>query len=86
MASMRLIDEADAPVFGEAVLATAGSPDAARRTEQMSELRDKNHPPEPCWYLNFMGDVPDRQGQGITAPLLRGRCSIRQTATGLPRT
>ena len=51
------------------------------------------HPPEPHWYLSYIGTDPDRQGQGIGAALLRPgleRCDADSvpaylvTATGAP--
>ena len=51
------------------------------------------HPPEPHWYLSYIGTAPDRQGQGIGAALLQpalDRCDAEGTpaylvtATGAP--
>ena len=51
------------------------------------------HPPEPHWYLSYIGTDPDRQGQGVGSALLRPaleRCdadgvpAYLVTATGAP--
>jgi ribosomal protein S18 acetylase RimI-like enzyme len=45
-------------------------PHAAPRLFEGFELLGGQHPPEPHWYLAFVGIKPDLQGRGLGAQLL----------------
>jgi GNAT superfamily N-acetyltransferase len=59
-------EQADA--FAERLAALAG-PDSDRFFEAM-ELVDSHHPHGNYYFLQFLGVVPDRQGQGVGSALL----------------
>jgi ribosomal protein S18 acetylase RimI-like enzyme len=56
--------------FGERVADILG-PDAARAFT-LSGLFEQHHPQQPCWYLQFMGVLPEQQGHGLGSCLLTG--------------
>ena len=64
------VDEGAAPDFAQALLASAGSADAASRMVQLLGLLDEHHPSDPCWHLPFMGVDPAYQSQGIGSALV----------------
>lgn len=70
----------------EAILAAVEYSVPASRHQDIFAVFDAMggyHPAEPCWYLPVMGVVPERQGQGIGAAMMRpvlDRCD----ATGVP--
>ncbi|HEX6312410.1 MAG TPA: GNAT family N-acetyltransferase [Acidimicrobiia bacterium] len=70
----------DEEAFAETLLAL--SPEDAGRMEACLALLGEHHPEEPCWYLNFIGVVPERQGEGIGSLLLREGVE-RSDATGV---
>ena len=45
----------------------------ARAGQQISTALEKQHPPEPHWYLAALGTDPSAQGQGAAGALLRSR-------------
>jgi GNAT superfamily N-acetyltransferase len=64
---------------------TAGpfAPDELERFEILGGLMLEHHPHEPHWYLNVVSTIPERQGQGLGATVLRpvlDRCD----ADGVP--
>lgn len=75
------IGEEQLEAFGERMAAALGA-DAGRAWE-LNALLEQHHPAQPCFYLQFLGVVPDQQGRGIGSRLLRAvlrRCD----ATGTP--
>lgn len=72
-------DQAEA--FGERLAAIVG--DDAARVAEFDALLERHHPAEPCFYLQFLGAMPEQQGQGIGSRMLAAvlpRCD----ATGTP--
>lgn len=70
-----------AEALGGALAAALG--DDAERAAQLDEMLDEHHPEQPCFYLQFMGVVPERQGCGLGSRMLEAvlqRCD----ATGTP--
>lgn len=56
------------------------------RTFELFELFDAHHPPDPHYYLQFIGVRPERQGTGIGSALLRAvldRCDLEGAAAYL---
>src|SRR4051794_17510229 len=64
-----VVAEEEAEAFFEAI--NALSPVDVERLAATFELMDAAHPTEPCWYLNFIGVVPEAQGTGVGSALLR---------------
>jgi ribosomal protein S18 acetylase RimI-like enzyme len=64
-----VVDDEDAEVFGEKLVSL--SPPDADRLQTVMEMFAIAHPQEPAWYLNFVGVIPGRQGQGIGSALMR---------------
>jgi GNAT superfamily N-acetyltransferase len=62
------VDESNAEAFGEAVASVAGF--ELDRLAEFDERTGASHPSEPNWYLNLLGVVPERQGEGIGSALL----------------
>lgn len=71
----------DEEAFVEAALALS-PPDTERMLACMTVLGE-THPHEPCWYLNLVGVVADRQGQGIGSDLMRAGLE-RAERDGIP--
>jgi ribosomal protein S18 acetylase RimI-like enzyme len=65
----QVVDDEDAEVFGEKLVSL--SPADADRLQTLMAMFESAHPEEPAWYLNFVGVVPGRQGQGIGSALMR---------------
>jgi GNAT superfamily N-acetyltransferase len=65
----QLVDEEDAGAFFDAV--NALSPADVERLAACFELMEAAHPSDTCWYLNFIGVVPEEQGTGVGSALLR---------------
>lgn len=62
---------------------SAALQDDVDRGLQIQELVDQHHPEQPCFYLQFVGVVPEHQGGGLGSRLLTTvlqRCD----ATGTP--
>lgn len=62
------IPEPQLPWFGERQTEILGA-DAGRALE-LGELFEQHHPQRPCWYLQFMGVIPEHQGHGLGSSLL----------------
>lgn len=60
--------EEQSEAFGQRMVELIG-PDA-ERAGKLDQLLDEHHPEEPCLYLQFVGVVPDQQGQGIGSRML----------------
>jgi GNAT superfamily N-acetyltransferase len=59
------------------------------RAGQYPEVADTHHPVEPCFYLQFVGVEPGRQGRGTGSRLLSGvltRCDEQGTPAYLEAT
>lgn len=54
--------------FGERITAVLGGD--ADRAFEIEALLEEHHPTEACFYLQFMGVVPEQQGRGIGTGLL----------------
>lgn len=81
------IPEEQAEVFGQR-LATSLGEDADRAFE-VDALLEQHHPAEPCFYLQFVGVVPEHQGGGLGSRLLRTvlqRCDASVTPAYLEAT
>lgn len=76
-----VVDDEDAEVFGEKLVSL--SPPDADRLQTVMGMFEAAHPEEPAWYLNFVGVVPGRQGQGIGSALMR-RALHRADADCMP--
>lgn len=59
----------EAEAFGERLGEILG--EDAERGQEIQALLEEHHPEEPCWYLQFMGVVPEHQGRGIGGRLLK---------------
>jgi GNAT superfamily N-acetyltransferase len=71
---------------GEAIMACLEATVPAERLEALAAgmaLQGALHPHEPHWYLPWIGVVPEAQGQGVGAALLRRRLRLAD-AQGLP--
>ncbi|HVM00586.1 MAG TPA: GNAT family N-acetyltransferase [Egibacteraceae bacterium] len=77
-----LIEPADEAAFAQRMTDAVGAEDAARIFEVMA-LTDAHHPQKPCFYLGFMGVVPERQNRGLGGALLRPVLA-RGDADGVP--
>jgi ribosomal protein S18 acetylase RimI-like enzyme len=71
----------DEEAFGAAILAL--SPGDEDRILGCFEVMAESHPHEPHWYLNFLGVVPEAQGQGVGSAMLEA-AAARSDATGVP--
>lgn len=60
--------EAQAEAFGARIAAVLG--DDAQRAGEIMALLEEQHPAQPCFYLQFVGVVPEHQGRGIGSRLL----------------
>jgi GNAT superfamily N-acetyltransferase len=76
-----VVEEEEAEAFFDAI--NALSPDDVERLAAIFELMDAAHPSEPCWYLNFIGVVPEEQGTGVGSALLRASVA-RSDDDGVP--
>ncbi len=73
--------EEQAEAFGQRMVDVLGQD--AQRAFALDQLLDEHHPEEPCLYLQFVGVVPEHQGQGIGSRLLTTVLE-RADATGTP--
>ena len=78
-----LVSDEDADAFSRSLLETAGDAASAARMRKVLDVVDEHHPPEPCWYLAFMGVDPAAQGQGIGSAMLTAVLE-RADRDGLP--
>jgi len=76
-----VVAEEDAEAFFDEI--NALSPADGERLAAVFELMDAAHPMEPCWYLNFIGVVPEEQGTGVGSALLRSSLA-RSDRDGVP--
>lgn len=67
-AGVEPIPGAEAEAFGERLGEILG--EDAERGQEVQALLEEGHPEEPCFYLQFMGVVPEHQGRGIGGRLL----------------
>lgn len=67
---VELVSDEDAEAFGRSLLDSAGDAASSARMGQVLGAVDQHHPPEPCWYLAFMGVDPGAQDQGIGSAML----------------
>lgn len=56
--------------FGEQLAEALGGGRDAERAGELAALLEERHPVEPCAYLQFLGVLPDRHGQGVGSALL----------------
>lgn len=73
--------EEKAEAFGGALADALGAD--AERALVLDQLLDENHPEEPCLYLQFVGVLPEQQGQGIGSRML-STVLDRADASGTP--
>jgi GNAT superfamily N-acetyltransferase len=81
------VGEQDQQWFGERQVEILG--EDADRSLILDELFEQHHPEEPCWYLQFMGVVPEQQGRGLGSRLLAtvlDRCDADGTPSYLEAT
>ena len=64
-----VVEEENAEAFFDEI--NALSPADEERLAACFGLMDATHPMEDCWYLNFIGVVPEEQGTGVGSALLR---------------
>ena len=62
------VPEQEADAFGERLTEIAGSD--SERLVEVAMLIDEHHPPGTYYYLQFLGVVPERQGQGVGSAML----------------
>lgn len=67
-AGVEPISEDQAEAFGERMVEALG--DDAERAAELDALLQQHHPEQPCFYLQFLGVVPEQQGRGIGSRLL----------------
>lgn len=75
------VPEGHAEALGQR-LATALGDDADRAVE-LDALLEAHHPAQPCFYLQFVGVVPEHRGDGLGSRLL-ATVLQRCDATGAP--
>ena len=81
------LEDATAPGGGEAL--GAFERDELERFEILGEVMKEHHPHESHWYLNVVSTLPDRQGQGLGAAVLRPvleTCDVEGVAAYLEST
>jgi ribosomal protein S18 acetylase RimI-like enzyme len=62
------MSEAQERWFGERQVEILG--EGADRAFALGERFEQHHPEQPCWYLQFMGVLPEQQGHGLGSHLL----------------
>lgn len=67
-AGVEPISEDQAEAFGERMVEALGAD--AERAGELDALLQQHHPEQPCFYLQFLGVVPEQQGRGIGSRLL----------------
>lgn len=75
------VPDDQAEELGEQLAAALG--DDAERAVQLDELLEEHHPEQPCFYLQFVGVVPEHRRRGLGSRMLEvvlQRCD----ATGVP--
>jgi ribosomal protein S18 acetylase RimI-like enzyme len=54
--------------FGQRMVELLGP--AAERGFELNQLLEQHHPQDPCWYLQFVGVIPEHQQRGLGSQLL----------------
>lgn len=81
------IPEEHAEAFGQRLAAALG--DDADRAFELDALLEQHHPSQPCFYLQFVGVVPEHRGGGLGSRLLTTvlqRCDATATPAYLEAT
>lgn len=81
------VPEEHAEAFGQRLAAALG--DDADRAFELDALLEQHHPAQPCFYLQFVGVVPERRGSGLGSRLLTTvlqRCDASATPAYLEAT